>query len=197
MNYAQKALISKVESVFTAYMTARITLLGFSAFLTLSACGFQPMYGSASPSAALSGSATEAGLEIVAIENIRDADGVHLRNALIDRFYRNGYPATPRYTLAVDKINEVRTKLDLTTEAEATRAQVVQSTRFVLTDLSTRTAVLTRKISSVSSYNILESEYATRASEQAARESSLNDLARQVELQVSLFLNRTEKAGSQ
>ncbi len=173
-------------------MTARSLLLYTAPFFLLSACGFQPMYGSAANAPSVSGSTTEAGLDQVEIANIRDAQGVFLRNALIDRFYRHGYPSNPRYELQFGPITETKVNLDITTSSETTRSQLYQTTTLTLFDRQSGSSkpVLSRPLASSSSYNVLESEYATRVSEQSARESSLEDIARQAELQISLFLNR-------
>lgn len=152
------------------------------------------MYGSGSRASLQAGASAETSLSVVDIGNIPDAEGVLLRNALIDRFYQGGYPAAPRYNLSFIRIEETSTRLDLTSDSETTRSQLRQRTEFTLTDRTTGKAVLNRELFSVSSYNILESEFATRASEQAARESAIEDLARQTELQISLFLNREAAA---
>lgn len=155
----------------------------------LSACGWQPVYGTPGPAG--SGPATaEDRLDSIEISTIPDAEGVYLRNALIDRFYRNGYPAMPLYRLQLSKINETTQDFDITVESEATRRQLRLSTVLVLTDLQTGQKVLERNLSAVTSYNVLESEFATRVSEQDGRESALNDLARQTELQIALFFRR-------
>ena len=60
----------------------------------------------------------------------------------------------------------------------------------LLTQLLLDQVVLTRQLNAVSSYNVLPSEFSTRASEQNAREAILNDLARQIEQHVTLYLNR-------
>ncbi len=134
-----------------------------------------------------------AGFDTIEIANIRDANGTFLRNALIDRFYSNGYPTAPRYTLTLKPIYERERDLDITKSSEATRSQLLMDTTMTLTDKENPgTPVLVREIRSISSYNQLESEFATHVTEQAARESGLNDLARQIELNISLFLNRAE-----
>ncbi len=156
----------------------------------LSACGFQPMYGTHSAAPGLHGDTPEGAFGEIAIANIPDREGVYLRNALIDRFYSGGYPSAPRYDLKFGELGETLTNLDITTSSEATRAQLQQFTVMTLVDRATGEALLTRNLRTVTSYNILESEFATRVSQQAARESGLDDLARQAELQISLFLNR-------
>lgn len=167
-------------------------ILVLSAVLVLTSCGFEPMYGNVrfnepTPQEA----AIEAQLENIAIGNIPDREGQILRNALIDRFYRNGRPQNPSYTVEVAKIHETKTDLDITKESDATRAQLRLDATVTLRDNQGNT-VLTRDLTSIGSYNILTSEFATRVSEDNMRENALNDLARQIELQVVLYLKGTQ-----
>lgn len=162
--------------------------------LFLAACGFQPMYGSHSPAAAPSssggGAAPEAGLDQIEVGIIPDAEGVFLRNALIDRFYRSGYPANPAYTLNVSKVEQSRSDYDITRESEATRRQLSLTTSLQLVDNATGQTVLSRPLKVVSSYDVIGSQFTTRVAEQDALEAALTDLARQIELQLALFFNR-------
>lgn len=163
-------------------------LLAALAILTLSACGFTPMYGS--QSGAQSGMQAAAGLNQVEIDMIPNAEGVALRNHLIDRFYASGYPSNPRYRLAVAPIQQNIVNFDITIEDEATSRQVQLTTRFALRDEQTSEVVLERTIKGYASYNIIGSQFTTRVSEADAREAAIRDMARQIELQLALFFNR-------
>lgn len=164
------------------------TIAFIAPLLLLSSCGFSPMYGSHSPSASTE---AKASLQQIAIDNIPDRDGQILRNELIDRFnYANGGPSNPRYRLVFRNLASVVHELDITKDSESTRAQMKVLGHFDLIDLSNGQSVLSRDVSSISSYNILASEFATRVTEINARENAIKDVARQVELQISLFFNR-------
>ncbi len=149
--------------------------------MTLSACGFGPMYGAKKQIAPA--------LSNVAIGLIPDYEGQYLRNALIDRFYRGGYPSAPSYTLDIDRIDERLSDLDITKSSDATRAQLRLKTTMKLRDV-TGAVVLERDLMSITSYNILQSQFTTRVSENNARQNALDDLARQVENNLALFLAR-------
>lgn len=155
--------------------------------LTLPACGFTPMYGTQATS---SQHGVQADFAQIEINNIPDREGQFLRNALIDRFYRDGRPSNPRYTLSVSAIDEGITDLDITKSSDATRAQLKLKTSMALVDNHTNEIVLERSLHTISSFNVLTSEFATRVSKKNTRENALNDLARQIELQTALFLNR-------
>lgn len=165
--------------------------LGASVLL-LSGCGFQPVYGThrAAPSVAgaIPSQTTASALSRIDIAIIPDRVGQMLRNDLIDRLYRNGYPSNPIATLKIRKLEENKTELDITKSSEATRAQLRIRTKMQLVD-SSEHVLLDRDLSTITSYNVLGSEFATRVSEEDARQSGLNDLARQVELNLSLYYN--------
>jgi LPS-assembly lipoprotein len=154
----------------------------------LSACGFTPMYGS--QSGTQSGLSAAQGLDQIEIDIIPNAEGVALRNHLIDRFYAGGYPANPRYRLSVSALRENIINFDVTVEDETTSRQVRLTTRFGLRDNQTGAVVLERTINAYASYNVIGSQFATRVTEADAREAAIRDLARQIEMQISLYFNR-------
>lgn len=156
--------------------------------LLLTSCGFQPMYGSHSMSAQNT-EATKA-MSDIQIAIIPDRDGQMLRNELIDNLYPHGEPQNPRYTLSFSKLNITIRELDLTKSSEATRSQILASIGMTLTDSQTGEAILARSLRSITSYNILPSEFATNVTEDNARENAIKDLARQAQLQLSLYFNR-------
>lgn len=160
----------------------------FSGFLLLSGCGFHPMHGTAFQDEA--GIAFQQELTQIEISNIPDSSGQYLRNALIDRFYLDARPENPRYVLNISPIRESIIDLDITKTSDATRGQLRLNTEMNLVDQESGEIVLTRKLGTVTSYNILTSEFATRVSEDNTRKNALDDLARQVELQIGLYLKR-------
>lgn len=154
---------------------------------TLAACGFTPMYGSGAGSSGLSG---KTGMDQVGIALIPDETGVYLRNILIDMFYQDGYPSSPRYELKVQPVVKTISDLDITVDSESTRRQIRAATSFVLVDTQTGATVLSRDVTALTSYNVLGSQFTTRISEADAREAALTDLARQIETQVVLYFKK-------
>lgn len=165
-------------------------LLLVSCFLFMTAgCGFAPMYGTTT-TGAYGQAATEDSLSQIAIDTIPDAQGQALRNLLIDRFYRHGRPADTRYTLKISPLKEQQQDLDVTIESETTRAQLRLDTAFQMVSNETGQVVLSRQLRAFNSFNVLGSQFTTIVSEEDAREAAIADLARQIETQVSLYLNR-------
>lgn len=160
----------------------RILLLTLT--LLLAACGFTPMYGT------LGKGDVQQTLNNIQISNIPDHQGLQLRNNLIDRFYHDGRPADPAYFLDIAPILVSKTDLDLTKNATATRSQLSVTTTFKLSDKRTGKILLERNLSSGASYDILDSRFTTRVSEDNAEQNALEDLARQIEQQIVLYLHR-------
>ncbi len=158
-----------------------------SVCVLVSACGFEPIYGGKLQNEQIN---IEQVLAHIEISNIADRSGQILRNDLIDRFYSNGRPSEISYILNVASIEENIVDLDITKSSDATRAQLYLKTKINLKDTRSGEVVLSRNISAISSYNVLTSEFATRVSEQNTRENVINDLARQIELQIGLYLRR-------
>ncbi len=159
--------------------------------LLMTGCGFTPVFGNFTKNGQVY---TDEALSYVSIENIPDREGQHLRNLLMDRFYGNSGKGTyVSHTLSVSDLKERSTDLDITKSSDATRAQLRLNAVISLTDKKTGKIVLNRKISAITSYNILPSEFATRITEEDARKNALEDLARQTELYVSLYFRRADK----
>ena len=152
----------------------------------ITACGFHPVYGVNKYTAV----GVEEHLSQIQIGNIPDRDGQYLRNELIERFYRDGRPINPAYALTITSITESLRDLDITIDSDTTRGQLALSVTMQLTDKKTRETLLERNLRSVASYNIIDSEFANRVSEQNTRENALNDLARQTEEQLALYFKR-------
>lgn len=151
--------------------------------LLVSACGFHPVYGVNKYTSV----GVEEYLQTIAIDNIPNREGQYLRNQLIDQFYRNGRPTKPRYRLSVTPIQEVERDLDVTIDSDTTRGQLRLTTTINLIDTENGEVLMTRALRSIASFNIIESEFANRVSEQDTRENLLKDLARQIEEQIALY----------
>lgn len=160
-------------------------MLLLSAVLALAGCGFAPLYGSRGDNAAVARH-----FDSVVIGNIPNREGQYLRNALIDRLYSSGRPAAPRYELHISQVRESITDLDITKSSSATRAQLRLNAEMKLRDSTTGEIVLERGLTAITSYNILQSQFTTRVSEEDARRAALDDLARQAEQQLALYFGR-------
>lgn len=157
------------------------------AVLLLTGCGFSPLYGTRHDTGA---AAVGSGFDAIFIANIPDRQGQYLRNALIDRLYAHGRPAAPRYTLTIAPVNQKKRDLDITKSASATRAQLRLDTTMTLSDNVDGKVLLKRDLLAITSYNILQSQFTTRVSQDDAQRSGLDDLARQIEQQLALYFSK-------
>ena len=160
--------------------------LALIAILFVAACGFHPVYGvnKYTPVGA------ETKFQQISIANIPDREGQYLRNALIDRLYRNGRADDPKYRLSLTPLRETQRNLDVTIDSDTTRAQLRIETTLTVTDNATKETLIRRSLNSIASYNVLGSEFTNRVSEQSTRENILDDLARQIEMQISLYFKQ-------
>lgn len=165
-------------------MCARLPLFTLFAVSLLSACGFSPVYGDRG-----AGSAAPM-LNAIAIGNIPDRDGQMLRNRLIDRFYGNGRPSDPLWSLDIAPVRERLSEIDITKDSDATRGQLRLETDIRLRRIADGTDMLHRTVRTTTGYNIVASRFATRVTEDAARTNAVDDLARQIESAIALFAAR-------
>jgi LPS-assembly lipoprotein len=153
------------------------------ALLVLSACGFTPVYSDTT--------GVQNSLEQIHINTIPNRDGQFLRNRLLDRFYQSYSSGKNKpYVLEVTDLTIRKTDLDITKGADATRAQLRVRAQVALIETKTKNTLISRNITSITSYNILDSQFTTRVSEQTARENALKDMANQIERYVSLHFAR-------
>ena len=161
----------------------KFPLAGWGLLLSLTllpGCGYQPLYGANSPAAQQ--------LPLVQINNIPDRLGQQLRNSLIDRFYRDGRPASPEYTLDISLVPSVY-KLGIALDDSATRAELNLSANYTLRNMQ-GAAVFTGTTTAVTNFNILRSQYATLIGEQDAYDRSVAQVSEDITRRVSLFFNR-------
>ncbi len=158
-------------------------LLILVVLINVSSCGFRPLYGS------YGDSGTTEDLASIEIKPIADRKGQLLRNHLQDILTPNGRPANPRYTLNVT-LNESIERLAISKEAFATRANLFIGAVFTITPHKSAKPIFSGNTKIVSSYNILNSEYATLMSEKNARERSVRELGDNIKTRLSVFFSK-------
>ena len=162
-------------------------LLASTFWLLVSACGFTPLYSNTNT---LSGGRSS--LDNVWVETIADADGLALRNNLIDRFYHNGTPEDPTYTLRIVLTRDVR-DLAIQKDATTTRSQIVFRADYTLLRQDTRQTIDSGSVRAIGSYNILSSQYTTLVTENAAREQALQEMADKIALRLSVVVQNQKQ----
>ena len=154
--------------------------------VALAGCGFKPVY---SKTDNAQNKSVRSALANTYIDIIPNRDGVLLRNHLIDQFYKNGAPTSPAYVLKVRSIQAKQSNLDLTENADATRSQISLRTEFTLIDKASGKELTKQQVNAITSYNVLQSEFATRVSRQSSKDNAVKELARQIETRLSLYFS--------
>ncbi len=165
----------------------RKTFLTLLAPLFVASCGFEPLYQTGGARADLS---SRQGLPAIEVGLIPDSEGVYLRNALMDILPVSRSSRLSSYNLDVSAIEEFISELDITERSDATRGKLRVSVSFMLSDPNGK-KLFSRQTSAVTSYNILESEFSNRVSQENARRNALEMLAQQIERQVFLYFQRS------
>ena len=161
-------------------MPARRRLLSLLAIAPLAACGFEPLYGRVNDR-----SLTDE-LSRIKISLIANRSGQQLRNFLLDGLSPRGQPAKPTHTLVVELIEPRPQDLGIARDDSIVRYAYSTTAQFKLTDESGR-LVMQGQSSSVSSYEVTSSEFATVAGRNNARDRVLEEIAHDMKAQLAAY----------
>jgi len=160
-------------------------LFGAALLLATGACGFQPLYGTHG----VDQPGAQAQLETVRIEPIADRTGQQLYNSLRDELNPRGKPSAPVYFLSVE-LDEEKDTLFIRRDETSSRANLTLKAKFSLRRADTGEPVLEGTSRSVSSYDILNDEFATVASEQDARYRSARELSDDIRTRLAIYFSK-------
>ncbi|SVC56658.1 uncharacterized protein METZ01_LOCUS309512 [marine metagenome] len=152
----------------------------------LTACGFQPIYGSrGTPSTQIEMASIEVGI-------IKDRQGQQLRNFLLDRINPGGTPQSPNYTLTV-ALTSGKQHLAFKKSQISTRANLNFIAVF---NLKGKNQYLGKNFSGTCkitvSYNILSSHFATLTAEENARTRAVKELSADISNRIAAFVRRSQ-----
>jgi len=149
----------------------------------LAGCGFRPLYGERSAA-----SVTAPELAAIQIDIIPNREGQLVRNNLLDKMRPRGAAPRELYRLSVG-IGIGRESFGIRTDETATRGSLTMNATYTLSDLATGDLLLTATSRAVSSYNILDSDFATVISENDAIRRTAVDLSEEIKTRVAIFLS--------
>ena len=152
--------------------------------LVAGACGFRPLYGTTSDQAPMIEQLSQ-----IEVGVIPDRSGQILRNYLLEQLNPRGRPTSPGYLLAVS-ITESQQELGIRSDDTATRANLRINADMILDSAIDDEPLLRRRLNTVTSYNILDDEFATLSSERAARDRALRQLSEDIRTQLALYFRR-------
>jgi LPS-assembly lipoprotein len=166
--------------------------------LLISGCGFQPLNSRGSATQGTSAGnhqpdqiSTTAELASIRIAPLADRPGQEMHNLLRDRLNPSGQPHTPKYELEVRLIESIR-EVAFESDETATRADLSIVANFQLRRVSDQRKLSVGKSRSVSSYNILEKQFASTISEADARSRTLREIADQIKLRLGAYFSSAD-----
>lgn len=158
--------------------------------LVLTGCGFKPLYGE---SGVTGKSIVQTSLQQVSINPIKSRTGQILRNYLIDRMNPSGQPGgSAAYSLAIT-IGIQKQELGIRRDETATRANLIMTATYVIQERASGATIFRATSRTVTSYNILDEEFATVIAERNARSRGAEQLADDITTRVALYFNRTKR----
>lgn len=152
--------------------------------LSLGGCGLEPVYGKASQ-------VRHAELSTIDVSPIRDRVGQDVRNHLIDRLGSSA--KAPRYRLDI-ALQESLIELAVQADDKVTRFNLALNASFSLVELADQQPVYNGSARSVSSYNIVDSEFATVESQKNARRRAAEDVAESIRDLLIVYFARDRQA---
>ncbi len=165
-------------------MTLRslISIIALLALTGLTACGFRPLYAEDK-----GGDSTAAEMAKVKISMMEDRIGQLTRSVLVETLTPRGQTSRPEYSLDIG-LSETVSELGYTKDNEATIADYILSANYRLSRISDSKVLRTGTLRARTTYNLVESDFASLEAESAARSDAARNLARQLANQVAVGL---------
>lgn len=162
----------------------------------LAGCGFRPLNnGAATAGSGAGGQAVQTSVldELAAIQiaPLSDRAGQQMHNLLRDRLNPSGQPGAPKYELQV-QLKETIRELAFESDETATRADLTIVANYRLRRFDNQKVVTSGRSRSISSYNILERQFASTISEADARDRTLRDIANDIRTRLSAYFNSAQ-----
>jgi LPS-assembly lipoprotein len=147
--------------------------------LPLAGCGFRPLYGDVKLAPELAS---------IYVDPIPDSSGYELRNSLIDLLRSDGAEGGKAYHLSVS-LSDSSQGVALQNDAAITRYNDTLTANYVLTGADGK-EITSGSLTSLSSYNVATSPYATLAARQDSDKRAAQDLAQRIALDLGVFFRK-------
>lgn len=158
-----------------------------AAALTLAAlagCGFSPLYGERSVAGA---PGVNDALTQVIIRPLPDRQGQKLRQVLREQLQPRGMAERPSYDLDV-QLNTRVEEIGVRRDATSSRANYILTATFVLNEGSQR--LLGDRVQAIVSYNILDEQYATVASQADAENRAIRRVGEEIKTRLAVYFRQ-------
>jgi len=168
-------------NIQTLNLARRATLWGTAAFL-LSGCGFRPLYGRSGVTGRAEVREALSGLRV---RLIADRQGQRLRQILREKLALSG-TASP-YELEVTMAQQIQ-ELGVRKDSTTSRANLVVTAALKVFENGQQ--VFNDSVQSIVSYNILDDQYATVASQSDAEDRALRMLGDEIRTRLAVYFDR-------
>lgn len=147
----------------------------------ISACGYKPLYGQN-----VGANGAKRHLESINVKPIPDRIGQMMRTSLVRGLSPRAKRSVHTYDISI-KLEETVSTLAVERNAFATRANLSLRARYVLTRRADHLELSSGSVKSVSSYNILASDFATKAAKDDSRKRAIQDVADTLRTRLAIY----------
>jgi LPS-assembly lipoprotein len=160
-------------------------IFGLGAALSLSACGFRPLYATGATPDGIS-----AYFNQVFVEPIPGRQGVHLRNQLMDALTPAGTPGSAAYSLSI-KLDDVKEGLAIQANTQITRYNYRLNALYELRDTVSGEVLDKGTARAIAAYNVApDSQFATQTAERDAQERAAREVGEDIRLRLGLYFEQ-------
>lgn len=155
---------------------------------TLVGCGFSPLYGDRGVS---SMPAVNEVMRQIVIRPLPDRQGQKLRQILREQIQPRGVAERPVYDLEVQLTSRTE-EIGVRRDATSSRANYILTANFYLNEGGSR--LIGDRVQAIVSYNILDEQYATVASQADAENRAIRRVGEEIKTRLAVYFHqRTEK----
>ena len=150
----------------------------FIVFFIFTSCGYEPIYSK--------NINTNKELLSISVQNIKNRSGQILRNTLLNQLNPERERVITKYRLIVE-ISESKSSLAYRRDMSATRTDLKITANYLLKDIKNGEILLKQEAKSISSFDVVESVYATLIAEKDVREKNLKVISNDIYTNLVIF----------
>ena len=150
----------------------------FIVFFIFTSCGYEPIYSK--------NANTNKELLSISVQNIKNRPGQILRNTLLNQLNPERERVITKYRLIVE-IFESKSSLAYRRDMSATRTDLKVTANYLLKDIKNGEILLKQEAKSISSFDVVESVYATLIAEKDVREKNLKVISNDIYTNLVIF----------
>ena len=150
----------------------------FIVFFIFTSCGYEPIYSK--------NVNTNKELLSISVKNIKNRPGQILRNTLLNQLNPERERVITKYRLIVE-ISESKSSLAYRKDMSATRTDLKITANYLLKDIKNGEILLKQEAKSISSFDVVESVYATLIAEKDVREKNLKVISNDIYTNLVIF----------